>query len=254
MKRVWILLLGLVLLAGCGGSNGNARPSASRLKVFAAAALRTVLPKLDDNPRYRFDASKALEIGIRQGAEVDVFVSADPKYLAEVQSKGLLLDKPVQVAFDRIVLIVPRHNPARIAAPPDLARPGVRLAIAPVGAPAGDDARKSLAEMHLDSALQNAIGTERSVESVVADVVSGDADAGFVYGSQWKTVASKVKKIPLPAAGRVHALYSAAVLKRSPNAQLARGFVALLQSPIAQSAFRDAGFGVAPVRMQKGKR
>jgi len=89
--------------------------------------------------------------------------------------------------------------------------------------------------------------------SVVAKIVSGDADAGFVYGSDWKTVASKVKKIPLPTSGRVHAMYSAAVLKRSPNAQLARGFVALLQSPIAQSAFREAGFGVPPLRVQKRK-
>jgi molybdate transport system substrate-binding protein len=253
MKRVWTLLLALALLAGCGGSTGNARPRASRLTVFAAAGLRSVLPKLDHNPRYEFAGSKTLAIRIRHGAEIDVFVSSNPKYFAELQSKRLLLDKPAQVAFDRIVLIVPRRNPAHIAAPADLARPGVRLAIAAIGVPAGDDARKSLAGMHLESALQNLLGTERGVETVVAEVVSGDADAGFVYGSEWKTVASKVKKIPLPASGRVHAPYSAAVLKRSPNAQLARGFVALLQSPIAQSAFRDAGFGVVPV-MQKRKR
>jgi molybdate transport system substrate-binding protein len=246
-------LLALLLLAGCGGSTGNARTHASRLTIFAAAPLTNVLPKLDDNPQYEFAGSKGLAIRIRQGARADVFVSASPKYVAELQSSHLVLDEPAQVALNRIVLIVPRRNPAHIETPDDVARPGVRLAIAAVGVPAGDDARRSLAGMDLESALQNVTHADRDAESVVAKVVSGQADAGFVYGSDWKRVAPKVTKIPLPASGRVHALYTAAVLKRSPNAQLARGFVALLQSPIAQSAFREAGFGVPPLRLRKRK-
>ena len=242
MKRV----LTLTVLAAVSASTAGAATNDSRFTVFAAASLTRVLPRIDKHPAYQFAGTNTLALQIQQGAPVDVFVSASPKYIVDLRNKGLLVGNPVWFLSNRIVLIVPHGNPAHIARPADLTRPGVRLVIAAAGVPAGDYARKSLTAMHLDDALKNVVSNEPDVEGVVAKVVSGDADAGFVYASDAKAVGSKVTKIPLPGSGRFTAAYGAAVVRNAPNPQLARTFVAMLAAPHAQALLRAAGFGPAP--------
>jgi molybdate transport system substrate-binding protein len=118
--------------------------------------------------------------------------------------------------------------------------------IAAAGVPAGDYARKSLAGMHLEDALKNVVSNEPDVEGVVAKVVSGDADAGFVYASDANAAGSKVTRIALPGSGRFTAVYGAAVVAKAPNPRAARVFVAMLAAPRAQAVLRAAGFGPAP--------
>jgi molybdate transport system substrate-binding protein len=245
MRRLLVIVALAALAAGYGVTRSEARRS-SQLTVFAAASLTRVLPQIDGSPRYEFAGTNTLALQIQQGAPVDVFVSASPKYIVDLRNKGFLVGNPAWILSNRIVLIVPHANPAHITTPADLTKPGVRLVIAATGVPAGDYARKSLAGMKLDAALQNVVSNEPDVEGVVAKVVSGDADAGFVYASDAKAVGSKVTKIPLPGSGRFTAVYGAAVVKNAPNPQLARRFLALLQSAAGQAKFRAAGFGPAP--------
>jgi len=242
MKR----LVALAALAAVAASSAGATTKDARLTVFAAASLTRVLPQIDKDPAYQFAGTNTLALQIEQGAPVDVFVSASPKYIVELRNKGLLTGKPAWILSNRIVLIVPHGNPARIASPADLVRPGVRLVIAAAGVPAGDYARKSLAGMHLEDALKNVVSDEPDVEGVVAKVVSGDADAGFVYASDAKAAGSKVTRIPLPGSGRFTAVYCAAVVEKAPNPRAARAFVAMLAAPRAQALLRAAGFGPAP--------
>jgi molybdate transport system substrate-binding protein len=242
MKR----LAALVALAAVAASGAGATTNDSRLTVFAAASLTRVLPQIDKYPAYQFAGTNTLALQIAQGAPADVFVSASPKYIVDLRNRGLLVGRPAWILSNRIVLIVPRANPAHIASPADLARPGVRLVIAAAGVPAGDYARKSLAAMHLEDALKNVVSNEPDVEGVVAKVVSGDADAGFVYASDAKAAGSRVTTIPLPGAGRFTAVYGAAVVENAPNPRAARSFVAMLASPRAQAVLRAAGFGPAP--------
>jgi molybdate transport system substrate-binding protein len=232
--------------AACGSAKTPARVSGDKLTVFAAASLSRVLPKLDGSIHYEFAGSNTLELQIEQGAPADVFVSASPKYLLRLNAAHLLLEPPVWFATNRLVLIVPKRNPARIRTPDDLERPGVRLVLADVGVPAGDYARKALAALHLKRALENLASLEPDVEGVVAKVSLGEADAGFVYASDAAAVADKVRVVPLPREARQRAVYGAAVLKASDQAQLGRGFVALLLSPPGQSGLQAAGFGPAP--------
>jgi molybdate transport system substrate-binding protein len=242
MKRV---ALALAVFAATGATAG-AQPAASRLTVFAAASMTRVLPHIDAKQRYQFAGSNTLALQIEQGAPVDVFVSASPRYIVELQSKGLLVGKPAWILSNRIVLIVPRTNPAHITAPADLTRPGVRLVIAATGVPAGDYARKSLAGMKLDAALQNVVSNEPDVEGVVAKVASGDADAGFVYQSDARAVGSRVKLVPLPGAGRFTTVYGAAVVKGTRNVAAARAYVTRLLGAHVQAQLRKAGFGARP--------
>lgn len=236
-------LTAALVLAGAGAALRQAEPT-----VYAAASLTRVFPKIDPAVAYEFAGSNTLALQIQQGAPADVFVSASPKYVVQLQEKGLTAGRPAWFAANDLVLIVPRSNPARIRTAKDLVRPGVRLVIAAVGVPAGDFARKSLAGMHLQAALANVVSNEADVEGVVAKVALGEADAGFVYASDAKAVASKVKVVPLPRAGHYVAVYGAVVVRNAPHPAEARRFVARLLTKRAQAALRAAGFERAPER------
>jgi molybdate transport system substrate-binding protein len=242
MRRLVLAVVAFAVAA----SSGAAQPNAARLTVYAAASMTRVLPQIDSKERYQFAGTGTLALQVEQGAPADVFVSASPKYIVELQNKGLLVGEPAWILSNRIVLIVPRNNPAHIASPKDLTRRGVRLVIAAPSAPAGDYARKSLHGMNLDAALQNVVSSEPDVEGVVAKVASGDADAGFVYASDARAVASQVKRVPLPGSGRFTAVYGAAVVKGTQNLAAARAYVAMLRSKRVQAKLRTAGFGAAP--------
>lgn len=247
MRRLAVVLAAASLaVAALGVAATRATPQDGRLTVFAAASLTRAFPKLDPSPRYQFAGSNTLALQIQQGAPADVFVSASPKYVVDLQSKGLTLGKPVWFATNRLVLIVPRANPARIRTPRDLIRPGVRLVIAAPGVPAGDYARTALAGMHLGAALRNVVSNEADVEGVVAKVALGEADAGFAYATDARAVASKIRRIPLPPAGRYVAVYGAVVVKGTSDGLHARGFLKLLLSPPGQKLLRAAGFAPPP--------
>jgi len=237
--------------SACGSSRGATTRRESKLIVFAAASLSHVLPQLDKSNQYDFGGSNALTFQIEQGAPADVFVSAAPKYLTRLQTEGLLYQKPSWFATNRLVLIVPRGNPARIGAPRDLLRHGVTIALGAAGVPAGDYARASLAAMHLRGALKNVVTLEPDVEGVVQKVELDEVDAGFVYHSDAVAAGPRVKEVALPRAGREIALYGAAPLKAAKNATDARGFVALLLSPPGQAQLKLAGFGPAPTEPKK---
>ena len=117
-----------------------------------------------------------------QGAPADVYAAASPKYPDELYAAGLV-EKPVVFATNRLVLVVPASNPARIGDAFDLARPGVKLVIGQAGVPVGDYTRKVLANLGLSSALANVVSQETDVKGVVAKVALGEADAGIVYAT-----------------------------------------------------------------------
>jgi molybdate transport system substrate-binding protein len=233
------------LVAAVAGALATAGAAQARPVVFAAASLTHVFPKIQP-ASYEFEGSNQLAFQIQQGAPADVFVSANPKYVVQLQNEGLTLGRPVYFATDELVLIVPRSNPAHIRTPADLTRPGTRLVIGAVGVPAGDYARKSLAGMHLDAALANVVSNEPDVEGVVAKVALGEADAGFAYRSDAIAHAKQLEVIPLPRAGHFVAVDGAVVVKSAPHLAEARAFVRALTTKRAQRLLASAGFGRAP--------
>jgi molybdate transport system substrate-binding protein len=232
--------------SACGSSRGATTQRNSKLIVLAPASLSRVLPQLDKSNDYQFGGSGSLMLRIEQGAPGDVFVSASPKYLTRLETAGLLYAKPSWFATNRLVLVVSRANPAHLHSARDLLRRGVTIALGAPNVPAGDDARSSLAAMHLRGALKHVVTLEPDPAAVIRKVALGEVDAGFVYHSDAVAAAARVTEIALPRAGREVALYGAAPLKAAKNATDARGFVALLLSPPGQAQLKLAGFGPPP--------
>ncbi len=222
-------------------SPASSRPP--RLTVLAASSLIDVLPALDHTERYSFGGSDQLAFQIRQGAPADVFAAASPKQPDALYRKGLI-DKPVVFATNRLVLIVPRGNPAHLRSVFDLRRRGIRLVVGAKGVPIGDYTRKALAKLGLTGALRNVVSQEPDVRGILSKVALGEADAGFVYVTDTRAVARKVRTIAIPARAQPVVRYEVAVIRASRHKTAARAFVRLLLGPDGRRVLARFGFGL----------
>jgi molybdate transport system substrate-binding protein len=211
------------------------------LTIFAAASLTNVFPQIDAKHHYSFAGSNALAAQIKQGAPADVFASANTSIPQQLYDAGLV-EKPVVFTRNALILIVPKSNPARIRSVYDLRRDGVKLVVAAPGVPVGDYTRIVLHNLGLDDALGNVVSNETDVREVLAKVALGEADAGFVYTTDARTVRGKVATLGIRWSAPPIVQYAVAVVKTSTHKAAARAFVAKLLRPWAQSKLRAAGF------------
>ena len=214
------------------------------ITVLAAASLTGVFPQIASGPRYSFGGSDQLAFQIRQGAPADVYAAASPKY-PELLFRDGLVRKPAVFATNRLVLIVPRPNPAALRTVYDLRRAGVKLVIGDPAVPIGSYTRQILDTLGITSeVLKNVVSQETDVKGIVAKVALGEADAGFVYATDAKAVASKTKTIALPAWAQPPIRYEIAVVSSTTRAKAARAFVARVLSKRGRALLAGAGFGL----------
>jgi molybdate transport system substrate-binding protein len=228
----------MALLTACGGGGGGEQPA-----VFAAASLTEVFQAIDPNAQYNFSGSDDLATQIREGAAADVYAAASPKYPDELVEAGLI-EKPEIFATNRLVLIVPKSNPAGIESVADLGQANVKLVIGAEGVPIGDYTRTVLGNMGETAVLDNVVSEEDDVKGVVSKVSLGEADAGFVYVTDVRPVEDKLVTMELPDGAQAKVEYPIAVLKDAANADAARAFVERVLAPQGRQALADAGFGL----------
>jgi molybdate transport system substrate-binding protein len=234
------LALAALLAALLAGSAG-AQVDATRATVFAAASLTDAFPKVAPSARFSFAGSNALAAQIRQGAPADVFASANTT-LPEALHKDGFCSKPVVFTRNTLVVIVPSSNPAGIHSVYDLRRKGIKLVIAAPGVPVGSYTLQVLKNMNLSSVLKHVVSRETDVREVLAKVALNEADAGFVYSTDARTVPKKVKVLKIPAWAQPKVQYGICVVSASHNKAAASAFIKRVLSPAGQKIMLRYGF------------
>ncbi|MGZ3269208.1 MAG: molybdate ABC transporter substrate-binding protein [Croceibacterium sp.] len=229
----------VVLAAGLLVSVAAARPE-SRPTVYAASSLTNVFPKIVP-ARYSFAGSDTLAAQIRQGAPADVFASANMALPLGLHDDKLC-SKPVVFTRNALIVIVPTSNPAGIHSVFDLTRHGVKVVVAAPSVPVGAYTRKVLAKLHLQAVLDNIVSEETDVREVLAKIALGEGDAGFVYGTDARTVPGKVKRIAIPARSQPDVRYGICVVTASSHKTAAHAFVSKVLGPRGQQILRRYGF------------
>jgi molybdate transport system substrate-binding protein len=225
-----------------------AAPAAAQaFTVYGAASLSAALPQIDNSPRYNFAGSNQLQLQIERGAPADVFASASP---AEAQAlfRAGRCSRPVTFATNVLVLVTPRSNPAGLRSVYGLRGGNHRLAVGTAGVPIGAYTRQLLRRMQLTSILTtNTVSLEPNVNSIVAKVGLGSADAGFAYVSDWKAAAARLHRINLPTWAQPPVRYQMCAVRR-PGADTANAnrFMARVLASRGRAVLARFGFGVPP--------
>ena len=235
--RFALAIVAAAVLAGTAA----AQVETTRATVFAAASLTDAFPKIAPHARFSFAGSNALAAQIRQGAPADVFASANTALPEALHADGFC-SKPVVFTRNTLVLIVPSSNPADIHSVYDLRRKGIKLVIADKGVPVGSYTLQVLKNMNLSAVLKNVVSRENDVREVLAKVALNEADAGFVYSTDARTVPKKVKVLKIPAWAQAKVQYGICVVSASHNKPGAAAFIKRVLSPAGQKIMLRYGF------------
>ncbi len=268
-RRLFVLSLLLVSLAACvvpaaapAPLPPAAAPARQTLTVFAAASLTDSFTELGRvfeaaHPGVKvlinFAGSQQLRAQLEQGAQADVFASADTREMnAAIASSLIISGTQKTFARNRLVVIFPKDNPGQLAALADLAAPGLKLVVADEAVPVGKYTAEMLAKMSQDPAYgadfadkvqKNVVSRENDVKAVVAKVRLGEGDAGVVYSTDVTAAAAQdVTPLTIPDQFNQLATYPIAVLADAPQAELAQQFVALVLSAAGQALLARYGF------------
>lgn len=242
--RAWLGAVAAAALLSAAVLGATSAASDGPATVLAAASLTDVVPKIDPDARASFGGSNQLTQQARQGFPFDVFLSASPVYTKALHREGLVR-KPVAFATNSLVLIVPRRNPARITSVEDLAkRSKLRLVVAAPKVPIGLYTREVLGRLGLLRVLRKTVSLEADVKGIVGKVALGEADAGFVYATDVRPVATNVRVIRFPRRAQPTVVYEAAIAAHPRDRHAARAFLTELLGADGRRALRAAGFGL----------
>jgi molybdate transport system substrate-binding protein len=238
-----VLVLALATSLGTGGAAAKTGKSdISGITVFAAASLTDVLPAIDKGPTYSFGSSGTLATQINNGAPADVFLSANTSNPASLYASGKVL-KPVNFTRNKLVIVVPKSNPAGIDDIYDLTKPGVKIVVANSTVPVGSYTLQILKNMNLTSRVTpNFVSRETDVRAVLTKIATGQGDAGFVYSTDARTVPNDVKVIKVPAWAQPKVVYAMAVVASSANQVKAKAYLAEILSKRGQATLKKYGF------------
>lgn len=273
-RRIFAGITGMAMMAammtGCGSSEqtgtstdntGSAAGSAAQttteesveLNVFAAASMQETLTQLADeymqehpevSIQLNLDSSGTLETQIQEGADCDIFISAAQKQMDELADEDYINnDTRVDLLENKVALVVPDGNPKDIQSFDDIAKKADLIALGNEDVPVGQYSIEILENLGVldDLEKDSKITYGSNVKEVTTQVSEGAVDCGIVY----ETDAYSAGLEYVDEAGEdlcQPAIYPAAVLSESKNAETAQSFMEYLQEEHAGEVFESVGF------------
>jgi molybdate transport system substrate-binding protein len=224
------------------------------LTVSAAASLTNAFQEIGkayekahpgDKVLFNFGASGSLLQQISRGAPVDVFASADLETMDRAEKQNLIVrDARANFASNKLVLVVPATASLAVARLEDLQNDAIqRIAIGiPESVPVGRYTKGVLERLKLWEPLQPKMIFAQNVRQCLDYVARGEVDAGFVYATDARSNADKVK-VAMEVPVETPILYPVAVVKGNGNERAARRFVDFVRACAGQQILGKYGFG-----------
>jgi len=254
MRRLMVVLSVL-----CLALPGLAQPArAQDLTVFAAASLTDVLQDIGKvweasghgKIRFNFAASSTLARQMDQGAQANVFASADLQWMDWAAAHTLIVEATRRnLLGNDLVLVMPKAQvqPVRIDAALNVAAllgPNGRIATGdPASVPVGIYAQQALTRLGLWGAVAPHLARSDSVRSALLLVERGEAPLGIVYSTDAAIAPGVAVAGVFPAASHDPIVYPFAVTRAGDTAA-ARALLAFLAGPEATAIFKARGFQV----------
>lgn len=249
-----------LLLTACSGSSDSADKSVEpaessaaakvtgEIAVLTAASLKESFEQIktdlakkypDLTVNLQYGGSGQLAAQIQQGAPVDVFASADDASMKTL-TDAKLIAKSVNIATNKLEIVVPKGNPGKVTSLKDLTNPDLTIVTCAEAAACGKTQLKIEQKTGLKIATDS---QEPDVKSVLQKVAMGEADAGLVYVTDVKSQGEKVEGIEFPEAAEFANNYPMGVVEASANKEAAQAFVDYVSGPDGEKVLQGKGFG-----------
>ena len=227
----------------------------TEILVAAAASLKNayedkLIPMFEEaNPgvtvKGTYDSSGKLQTQIKEGLEADVFMSAAKKQMTALDEEGMIAsDTITDLLENKIVLIVPTGNEKKLEKFEDIENADSIALGDPASVPAGHYAQEALTNLGIWDKIQDKVSFGTNVTEVLNQVAAASADAGIVYATDAASMADQVEVVAEAPEGSLakKVIYPVAVVKGTAHEEVAKEFVAFLQTDKAITVFEDYGF------------
>lgn len=251
LRRGFLALVFLFLAAPAFAQTAPAR-------VFAAASLTDVLNEAGDRyaatghprPVFNFAGSNTLAQQIEQGADANLFFSADEDWMNYLDTRHLVAPHTrVSLLSNHLVLIAPLDRPLHLQITRGFALHaalnGGKLAMAdPDSVPAGRYGKAALTALGIWDSVQGDIVRAENVRAALRFVHTGDAAAGIVYTTDATAAGANVQIVgAFPDDTHPPISYPLATITGHDTPE-ARAFTRYLRSNAGRAIFLRYGFGV----------
>ena len=230
----------------------------TEILVAAAASLKNAyedkpIPMFEEaNPgvtvKGTYDSSGKLQTQIEEGLEADVFMSAAKKQMTALDEEGMIAsDTITDLLENKIVLIVPTGNEKKLEKFEDIENADSIALGDPASVPAGQYAQEALTNLGIWDKIQDKVSFGTNVTEVLNQVAAASADAGIVYATDAASMADQVEVVAEAPEGSLakKVIYPVAVVKGTAHEEVAKEFVAFLQTDKAITVFEEYGFSSA---------
>ena len=230
----------------------------TEILVAAAASLKNayedkLIPMFEEaNPgvtvKGTYDSSGKLQTQIEEGLEADVFMSAAKKQMTALDEEGMIAsDTITDLLENKIVLIVPTGNEKKLEKFEDIENADSIALGDPASVPAGQYAQEALTNLCIWDKIQDKVSFGTNVTEVLNQVAAASADAGIVYATDAASMADQVEVVAEAPEGSLakKVIYPVAVVKGTAHEEVAKEFVAFLQTDKAITVFEEYGFSSA---------
>jgi molybdate transport system substrate-binding protein len=225
--------------------------------VFAAASLKNALDavasdwqeKSGEKPVISYAATSALAKQIEQGAEADMFISADQAWMDYLAERNLIEPgSRFDLLSNQLVLVAPRGSALTATIGPGFPLSNLlgdgRLAIAGADAvPAGKYGKAALESLGVWGEVKDKLAQAENVRAALRLVSRGEAPLGIVYASDAKADPNVRVLGSFPENSHPPIVYPAAKLKAATSSSTG-AFLAYLRGPEATYGFETHGFSV----------
>ncbi len=249
-ERGYLFLGGLImslLLNGCQ----QKEEKKETLLIGAAASLKTVMEQIETKYEekegvslyFTYASSGTLEQQIRQGAPIDVLLSASNKQIQALSEDQYLMEETVaDLLENKLALIVPSDSALGLTGFDDVIR-AKKIALGDPGSvPAGSYAREIFAYYGVLEEVERAAIYGKDVTEVLTWVSSGNVDAGVVYTSD-ALMTDKVSVVAIaPEESHSRVVYPAGVVRGTKQETAAKDFLVYLSGDEARDIFEEYGF------------
>lgn len=254
MRRIWIAVFAALLVCIAAVVVLRAPSSGSPPLVLAAASLQESLNAAADSwvrqgherPVLSFAGSSALARQIEAGAPADLFISADEKWMDQLEQKGNIIDTTRETFLgNQLVLVAPRSHHQRVEMTPaglSKALTVGAVAMADVGAvPAGRYGKAALESLGIWDRVAPHVVQAENVRAALSLVERGAAPWGIVYATDARASDKVMLAGIFPPTSHPPIRYPIARITGAKNPQ-AEAFRQFLVSPAAKPIFAHYGF------------
>lgn len=245
----------LALLVACGRTPGTQPPNSSSasvtLTVSAASDLNKVFPEIAQlwqqetghQVVFNMGSTGQLAQQIEQGAPVDLFASANKKFVEDLDQKGMVISETKALyGVGRITLWYREDSPLTLQTLQDLTQPEIkRVAIAnPAHAPYGLAAKQALQSVGIWDEIQPKLILGENVRQTQQYAETGNVDVAIValsislnHPGQWILISEELHQ-PLEQ--------MLVIPKAAPYPEIAQYFAQFINGPQGIPLMQKYGF------------